>query len=50
MVSETKYFQDECLLHNLREADMECRDTVESVEFARRNFRELPFSAIFARG
>ena len=25
-------------------------NTVESVEFGRGNFRELPFSAIFARG
>ena len=28
MVGETKYFQDKCLLHNLREAEMDYRDII----------------------
>ena len=28
MVSETKCFQDKCLLHNLREAEMNYRDII----------------------
>ena len=28
MVGETKYVQDECLFHNLREAEMEYRDII----------------------
>ena len=28
MVGETKCFQDKCLLHNLREAEMDYRDII----------------------